>query len=57
MRNTLLGIVAGFSDEDLLRRVRLLAGREREATVELVAHLSELAWIPTASNRLNRTGH
>ena len=42
MRSTLLGIAAGLSDEDLLQRVRLLAGRERDATVELVAHLAEL---------------
>ena len=42
MRSTLLSIAAGLSDEDLLQRVRLLAGRERDATVELVAHLAEL---------------
>ena len=35
-------IAAALSDRDLLRRVVLLAGREREATVELVGHLAEL---------------
>jgi hypothetical protein len=34
--------VAGLSDQDLLMRLKLLAGREREATVELVAHLAAL---------------
>ena len=33
---------AGLSDPDLLSRVVVLAGAEREATVELVAHLAEL---------------
>ena len=42
MHSTLLGIAAGLSNEDLLQRVRLLACRERDATVELVAHLAEL---------------
>ena len=31
-----------LSDADLLRRLLVLAGRERESTVELVAHLAEL---------------
>ena len=42
MRSTLLCIAAGLSDEDLLQAVRVLAGRERDATVELVVHLAEL---------------
>jgi len=33
---------ARLSDPDLLRRVTLLAGAERETTVDLVAHLAEL---------------
>lgn len=33
---------AGLSDVDLLRRTSELAGRERGATVELIAHLAEL---------------
>ena len=35
-------MAAGLSDTELLRRVAVLAGREREATVELVSHLAEL---------------
>ena len=42
MEKTLLDIATRLSDDELLRRVRLLATREREATVELVAHLAEL---------------
>jgi hypothetical protein len=42
MQDTLFGIAARLTDDELLRRVRLLATREREATVELVAHLAEL---------------
>ena len=38
----LLSMAAGLSDAELLRRVVLLAGREREATVELIGHLAEL---------------
>jgi hypothetical protein len=37
-----LSRAAGLSDAELVRRVVLLAGREREATVELVGHLAEL---------------
>src|SRR5262245_49440095 len=33
---------AALSDADLLHRVTVLAGRERESTVELVGHLAEL---------------
>ena len=42
MHGRLFSMAAGLSDAELLRRVVLLAGREREATVELVAHLAEL---------------
>jgi hypothetical protein len=42
MQDTLFGIAARLTDDELLRRVRLLATREREATVELVAHLAEM---------------
>jgi hypothetical protein len=42
MHSRLLSMAAGLSDTELLRRVVLLAGREREATVELVGHLAEL---------------
>jgi hypothetical protein len=42
MQDTLLGIAARLTDDELLGRVRVLATREREATVELVAHLAEL---------------
>lgn len=38
---TILAEAAGLSDADLLRRVAALAGRERAATVDLVAHLAE----------------
>jgi len=42
MHSRLLSMAAGLSDAELLRRVVLLAGRKREATVELVGHLAEL---------------
>ncbi len=42
MQDRLLAVAAGLSDADLLRRVVVLAGRERGTTVELVAHLAEL---------------
>ena len=42
MQNRLLAVAARLSDADLLHRVMALAGGEREATVELVAHLAEL---------------
>jgi hypothetical protein len=37
-----LTLASRLSDHDLLVRVAVLAGSEREATVELVAHLAEL---------------
>jgi hypothetical protein len=38
----ILAIAAGLSDQDLLARLHLLARTEREASVELVAHLAAL---------------
>jgi hypothetical protein len=42
MHENILAIAARLSDDALLARLKLLAGRERDATVELVAHLAEL---------------
>jgi hypothetical protein len=42
MNTNLLALASGLSDPDLLARIAALAGKEREASVELVAHLSEL---------------
>ena len=42
MLTNIFAAAAALSDDALLRRVTLLAGREREACVELVAHLAEL---------------
>jgi hypothetical protein len=42
MPETPLSHAATLSDEDLLRRVSQLAGRERGATIELIVHLAEL---------------
>src|SRR2546430_12869343 len=42
MSTNILTIAAALSDQDLLTRLTALAGREREATVELVAHLAAL---------------
>ena len=42
MKTNILAIAAGLSDQDLLTRLSVLAGREREATVELLAHLAAL---------------
>ena len=38
----MLALASGLSDRDLLARVGALAGKEREATAELVAHLAAL---------------
>jgi 5-methylcytosine-specific restriction endonuclease McrA len=38
----ILGTAAALTDEALIARIKQLAGRERVATVELVAHLAEL---------------
>jgi hypothetical protein len=42
MKTNILAIAAGLSDQDLLARLHLLAGMEREASVELLAHLAAL---------------
>jgi hypothetical protein len=42
MHENLLATVARLSDDALLARLKVLANRERDATVELVAHLAEL---------------
>jgi hypothetical protein len=42
MNTNILALASALSDQDLLARVGLLAGKERAATVELVAHLAAL---------------
>jgi hypothetical protein len=42
MNTNLLALASGLSDQDLLARIAMLAGKEREASVDLVAHLAEL---------------
>jgi hypothetical protein len=42
MKTNILAIAAGLSDRDLLARLHLLARTEREASVELIAHLAAL---------------
>jgi hypothetical protein len=42
MNTNFLAVASGLSDHDLLARIPALAGKEREASVELVAHLAEL---------------
>ena len=42
MHENILAAAARLSDDDLYVRLKRLAGRERDATVELVAHLAEL---------------
>src|SRR6185503_18235624 len=42
MKTNILAIAAGLSDQDLLARLHVLARTEREASVELVAHLAAL---------------
>src|SRR6266545_7117161 len=42
MSMNILALASGLSDQDLLARVGALAGKEREATAELVAHLAAL---------------
>jgi len=42
MKTNILATAAGLSDRDLLARLEMLAGRERESLVELVAHLAAL---------------
>src|SRR5712692_7322829 len=42
MENNILVTATALSDRDLLARLEVLASKEREASVELVAHLAEL---------------
>jgi len=42
MKTNILATAAELSDRDLLARLSVLAGREREASVDLVAHLAAL---------------
>ena len=42
MKTNILATAAGLSDRELLARLELLAGKERESLVELVAHLAAL---------------
>ena len=48
MKTNILTTAANLSDRDLLARLEMLAGREREALVELVAHLAALDGRPAA---------
>src|SRR5260370_14957333 len=47
MNTNILALASHLSDHDLLARIGVLAGKEREATVELVAHLAALDARPT----------
>jgi hypothetical protein len=42
MNTNMLALASGLSDHDLLARIPVLAGKERDALVELVAHLAAL---------------
>src|SRR5258706_3012328 len=42
MQNNILVTASALSDQDLLARLETLAGKEREASVELIAHLAAL---------------
>jgi hypothetical protein len=42
MHENLLATAARLSDDALFTRLKVLAARQRDATVELVAHLAEL---------------
>jgi hypothetical protein len=42
MNRNILTIANGLSDRDLLTRLDALAGREREACAELIAHVAAL---------------
>ena len=48
MNTNSLAIAVALSDEELLTRILALAGTEREATSELVAHLAALDSRPAA---------
>jgi len=47
MNTNTLALASGLSDSDLLARIMALAGKEREASVELVAHLAVLEVRPS----------
>jgi hypothetical protein len=47
MNTNMLVLASGLSDQDLLARIDVLAGKEREASVELVAHLAVLETRPS----------
>jgi 5-methylcytosine-specific restriction endonuclease McrA len=47
MNTNILALASGLSDHDLLSRLLALAGKEREATVELIAHLAALESRPS----------
>jgi hypothetical protein len=47
MNTNMLALASSLSDHDLLERVAVLAIKEREASVELVAHLAELDTRPS----------
>ena len=42
MKTNILAIADRLSDQDLLARLHVLAGNEREASVDLLAHLATL---------------
>ena len=42
MKTNILATADTLSDHDLLARLHVLSGREREASTELVAHLAAL---------------
>src|SRR6266850_2768028 len=42
MDTNMFALASGLSDQDLLARIGVLAGKEREASVDLVAHLAAL---------------
>src|SRR4029450_10797801 len=47
MNTNMLVVASGLSDHDLLDRIAALAGRERETSAELVAHLAALEARPS----------
>src|SRR5258707_3782998 len=42
MNTNMVALASGLSDHDLLDRIAALAGKERETSAELVAHLAAL---------------
>src|SRR5206468_9882151 len=47
MKTNILTTAIALSDQDLLARIEALAGTEREATADLVAHLAALELRPS----------